>query len=80
MQSSDPGGAVITGDEVRQNWGTTAVHEGLSLRVDHGITVDRILDRMHDNELVGAPESESPFVLHGLSRRPIQWRATGAPS
>ncbi len=29
---------VITGDDVRKSWGSTAVHEGLTFQVGHGIT------------------------------------------
>ena len=31
-------GPVITGHEVQKSWGSTAVHHGLTFRVDHGIT------------------------------------------
>jgi len=33
-----PTGAVITGNEVRKSWGNTAVHDGLTFRVERGIT------------------------------------------
>ncbi len=49
-------------------------------RMEIRLALDRILDRMHDIELIGEPESESPFVLHGLSRLPIRWTAGGPPS
>ena len=38
MATSYATGPVITGHEVQKSWGNTAVHHGLTFRVDHGIT------------------------------------------
>ncbi len=43
-------------------------------RMEIRLALDRILDQMHDIELTGPVESESPFVLRGLSHLPIRWR------
>ncbi len=38
MTATNPRSTVIAGDEVRKSWGSTAVHEGLTFRVESGIT------------------------------------------
>ena len=38
MDVIDPSAAVIVGQEVRKSWGKTAVHDGLTFRVEPGIT------------------------------------------
>ena len=38
MAVTHPAGTVITGEDVRKSWGRTAVHDGLTFRVEPGIT------------------------------------------
>lgn len=43
-------------------------------RMETRVTFRRILERMHDVELIGPPVRNDSFVLHGLTSLPIRWR------
>ncbi|HMK10493.1 MAG TPA: cytochrome P450, partial [Acidimicrobiales bacterium] len=62
------------GRHVAFGWGIHHCIGAPLARLETRIAFERILDRMLDIELTGAPERNDSFVLHNLTRLPIRWQ------
>jgi cytochrome P450 len=68
------------GRHVAFGWGIHHCIGAPLARLETLITFERVLDRMADVELDGAPVRNDSFVLHGLTSLPIRWRDSSTAS